>query len=276
MSERKIKTPRKIRKNEQPKEEFVPYEEKFEINPLTLTITIVNKGQGYAIEDMLHSYGCAMAFSCRGQGTATAAMIHNLGLSENRKRVVFGVLREDRWEEYAASLAKRFAISDVAKGVACKCDISAVAGVSIYKMLSNIRELPKPKKKLSKKKQEGEPMEEVSKKANVGYENIIAIVNSGYTDLVMNAAREAGARGGTIISGRGTGNKDIEKFYGIEISPEKEVVMILVPNSIKDDVMLAINKQAGMDTMGHGIAFSLPVSGLVGISLPGSETEESK
>ena len=95
---------------------------------------------------------------------------------------------------------------------------------------------------------------------------IFAIVNDGYTDLVMNAAKAKGARGGTIIGARGTGNKEMEKFFGIVITPEKQIVMILVENSLADDILEAINKEAGMATKGQGIAFALPVSDVVGLN----------
>ncbi len=98
------------------------------------------------------------------------------------------------------------------------------------------------------------------------YEAIICVVNNGYTDLVMESAKKAGARGGTIISGRGTGNKDIEQFFGVVVTPEKEIVLILVPKSIRDNVLQAVNIGAGMNTKGQGIAFTLPVNDVVGIA----------
>ncbi len=106
---------------------------------------------------------------------------------------------------------------------------------------------------------------------NNQYESIFCIVNKGYTDLVMESARSAGARGGTVLSGRGTGNNDSEQFFGVVVTPEKEIVMILVEQGIRDAVLNAVNKGAGMDTKGMGIAFSIPVSDVVGI--PGVETK---
>ena len=97
------------------------------------------------------------------------------------------------------------------------------------------------------------------------YEMIFCIVNNGFTDLVMESAKAAGARGGTVLSGRGTTNRDAEQFFGISITPDKELVMILVPKAIVDDVLSAVNKGAGMNTKGLGIAFSMPVSNVVGL-----------
>lgn len=110
---------------------------------------------------------------------------------------------------------------------------------------------------------------------NNNYECIICIVNHGYTDLVMEAAKSVGARGGTILSGRGTGNKEITEFFGVTVTPEKDIALILVPKAIRDKVLFAVNEGAGMSTKGMGIAFSLPVSDVVGIEQP-SATEAVK
>ena len=97
------------------------------------------------------------------------------------------------------------------------------------------------------------------------HEVIIVLVNSGFADVVMNAAREEGARGGTIIHARGTGTSDIGKKYNIIITPDKEMIMILVNQNIKDKVLSAIYKQAGLASPGQGIAFTLPVNDVVGL-----------
>ena len=103
------------------------------------------------------------------------------------------------------------------------------------------------------------------------HEAIFCIVNSGFSDAVMEAAKKHGARGGTIINARGTASKHAETFFHITIEPEKEIVMILVPTDIKDDVLHALYKEVGLDTAGQGIAFSVPVDGVVGISQPEEE-----
>ncbi len=100
----------------------------------------------------------------------------------------------------------------------------------------------------------------------MNHELIICIVNTGFTDVVMDAAKDAGARGGTVIHGRGTANKEAEEFFHISVQPDKEMVMILVTSDIKDDVLHAIYRSAGLKTAGQGIAFALPVTNVVGIS----------
>ncbi len=102
------------------------------------------------------------------------------------------------------------------------------------------------------------------------YSLIVAIVNNGYTDLVMEGARQGGAKGGTVLTARGTGNIDLEKFYGIPIQKDKEMVLIIVDNEVKDECLKNIYKTAGLETKGQGIAFTLPVDNIVGLS---SDTE---
>ena len=103
-------------------------------------------------------------------------------------------------------------------------------------------------------------------KTNEAYELIFTIVNAGYTDLVMEAAEAEGATGGTVVNGKGTGNEAMEKFFGITIQPEKEIVLILIPRSLKDAVLKAIYRDAGFDTKGQGIAFALPVDEVAGLA----------
>ena len=98
------------------------------------------------------------------------------------------------------------------------------------------------------------------------HEAIFCIVNDGYSEAVMDVAKQLGARGGTVINARGTAGKEAETFFHITVQPEKEIVMILVPKEIKDNVLHALYKQVGLDTAGQGIAFSVPVDSVVGLT----------
>lgn len=110
----------------------------------------------------------------------------------------------------------------------------------------------------------------------MNYEVIFVIVNAGFSETVMDAAKEVGARGGTVIHARGTANKEAEQFFQITIQPDKEIVMILVPATIKDDVLHAVYRQAGLKTEGQGIAFSMAVDNVVGISGGTTQPKEEK
>lgn len=98
------------------------------------------------------------------------------------------------------------------------------------------------------------------------YEVIFCIINAGFSDLVMFAARKAGAAGGTILKGRGTAPREAEELFKITIQPEKEIIMLLVPVEIKDNVLREIYRTAGLDNASQGIAFSMPVDRTLGLS----------
>ena len=98
------------------------------------------------------------------------------------------------------------------------------------------------------------------------YELILTIVNRGFADLVMDAAKQAGASGGTIIHARGTGIHEAEKFFGIIVQPEKELVLILAGREEKNAIMTAICAHAELKEAGKGICFSLPVDQVVGLT----------
>ena len=97
------------------------------------------------------------------------------------------------------------------------------------------------------------------------HEMIFCIINSGFAESVMDAARAAGATGGTIISGHGTANQIAEELHQITIQPEKEIVMIIVPSEIKDKVMTSINNSNNLMSESSGITFSLPLTHVIGI-----------
>lgn len=107
------------------------------------------------------------------------------------------------------------------------------------------------------------------------YEVILCIVNAGFAEDVMSVARSCGAGGGTVLSARGTAKEEAEKIFNISIQPEKEIVMILVDEDKRDDILHAIYKNVGLNTPGQGIAFSLPVSQVVGLSSSDQKKEEN-
>ena len=105
------------------------------------------------------------------------------------------------------------------------------------------------------------------------FELVVVVVNANYSEIAMDAAREAGARGGTIVHARGTGTKVMEEKYGIIITPEKDMILILVSEETRDPILNAVYKAVGLATDGQGIAFSLPVSDVVGLKFDSSKDE---
>lgn len=99
-----------------------------------------------------------------------------------------------------------------------------------------------------------------------GYEVIFAIVNAGYAEDAMDVAREYGARGGTIINGRGVAREQEAAFFGITIHAEKEILMLVVEKELRDEIQHALYKKMGMHKKSQGIIFSLPVSEAAGLA----------
>lgn len=109
------------------------------------------------------------------------------------------------------------------------------------------------------------------------YELIVCIVNDGYNEVVMNTARSLGAKGGTVINGRGTVNETTASAFNISITPEKEIVLLVVPIEIKDELLHALYKEVGINQPGQGVIFTVPVDETAGIgkkSIEGIKAEE--
>lgn len=98
------------------------------------------------------------------------------------------------------------------------------------------------------------------------YKCILAIVNNGFAEVAMDAAKACGAKGGTILHGRGTISKEAEKIFNISIQPEKEIVMILAKTEFVDGILKGLYNAIGSATKAQGIAFALPVDEVVGLS----------
>ena len=108
------------------------------------------------------------------------------------------------------------------------------------------------------------------------YEVIFAIVNAGFAEEAMEVARANGARGGTILGARGVAREKEAAFFGITLHADKEILMLVVEKSIRDNILNALYKEMGMGKKAQGIAFSLPVSDAAGLSKPMALPEEHK
>lgn len=106
-------------------------------------------------------------------------------------------------------------------------------------------------------------------------ELIVVICNDGHADEVMDVAKKNGASGGTILHGRGSVAKN-ETFFGILIQPEKELVLIIVDNSIRNNIMQAIRRDLGEMTKANALCFSLPVDATAGLSRVNEIEKENK
>ena len=184
---------------------------------------------------------------CRG--TATKSMLDLLGIESKERRLFMTVASQEQTKQLIQEQRKRLYIDAPGNGVTIGVPIKSVGGSKTLAFLSNGQNV------------KGAPT------LNYDYELIMVIANQGATDQVMDAARSAGARGGTVIHGLGTGSKNAEKFYKVSIAAEKEVILIVSAAGQKTAIMKAVIEQAGPDTKAGAIAFSLPVSELAGFGI---------
>lgn len=98
------------------------------------------------------------------------------------------------------------------------------------------------------------------------FQLIVTIVNSGDSGQVVKAAAKAGAEGGTILEGRGTGVNEQKKFMNFTIDPEKDVVLTLVPVAFAEKVVASIEQAVDLDAPGKGIAFLIDVENVFGVN----------
>lgn len=101
---------------------------------------------------------------------------------------------------------------------------------------------------------------------NTKYELIVVIVDKGMAEDVIDSAKAGGAEGATVLYGRGSGIHEKAKFFGIIIEPEKEIVLIMVPDQIRDEVLDAVAEGVDINKPGKGVAFVLDITKVVGIN----------
>lgn len=224
---------------------------------IKLIVTIVDRGRGTKAANLYRLNRLHFDFICLGFGTANSKILNYFGLAETEKDIVLTLAPSRRIRHLLGEVEHAFQLRSPGKGIVFTVPLSGISSQS-----SSV---------INKTKSRGEEPEmnenpSVNPQDETPYELILTILNRGYVELVMDAAREAGARGGTVINGRRVGFEDAQNLLGFTIQPEKEIIAILVPRSIKVSVMQAINKVAGLTTECRGIVTALPVDDILGIN----------
>lgn len=220
-----------------------------QIEPMKLIVSIVERGQGRNMIDLFTSQKITHHFQCAGKGTATSEIRDLLGLDGVEKDVIFSVGKGTMVNQLMRDLNNELRGSARSKGIVFDMKLTAMAHVSALAIQMNVQ---------NETGREDTMMEE-------GMENsmILVTVNQGFTEEVMETARKAGARGGTIIHARWAGSESTEEFYGITVQQEKEIIAIVSPSSKRKDIMEAINSNHGMKTEARGTVCSLAIEDLV-------------
>ena len=198
---------------------------------------------------IMQSLELPLSIELLGRGTARKNVLDLLGLSTHEYHVIMTIADRDRTARLVEEARKNLYIDAPGQGIIVATPIKSVGG---GKTLANLN---------GGRPTEGAP------EINYNYEIVLAIANEGHTDTVMDAAREAGARGGTVLHGKGTGSKDAAKFFGVSIASEKEVIMIVAKSSEKAAIMKSIIDKAGTQTDAGAVVMSLPVTAVAGFGV---------
>ena len=207
-------------------------------------ITITDRSRGGEFAAWFQDQGATLVLTALGRGTATTEILDCLGLEASEKAVLLcmlpsrgGLLRK---------AAKELWLDVPGRGVMMAVPVSSIGGAAAKDYLL-----------------QGEAEDRMEKELT--HELIVVIANQGATDRVMDAARAAGATGGTAVHAKGTGTDLVRKFFGVSIASEQEMVFILARSEAKKPIMKAIMAKAGIQSAAQSLVFSLPVGDIAGL-----------
>ena len=201
-----------------------------------LLISIVPHDSGELIANAAKSAGAGGGTITMGRGTASNGVLQLLGLGDTSKDIVYIIIKEN---------LKEAVYNEIIKASEKKSHFGVMFTLNTPDFIraGHLDE-----------KSDGAKGEEIMKNEK-NYQMINIIVNKGYAEDAMAAARKAGAGGGTIIGARGTAKEGDAAFFGMKIVPEKEMLMILVPAEKKNDIVSAITELPCFAEAGSGIIF---------------------
>lgn len=219
---------------------------------LYLMTTIVDRKAAKKYSELYWESGQHVAFVTLGAGTAASDILDYLGMENTEKAVIFSVLEEETWLDVKKQLQKKLKIDAPGGGIAFIVPLSSIGGKKPLQFLLEKEDYQK---------------EEESVLKETSHELIVVIADQGNIELIMDAAREAGAYGGTVLHAKGTGTEQAGRFMGVSIAAEKEMIFIVTKTEQKNTIMQAIMEKAGLNTRAKSIVFSLPVTDTAGLRL---------
>ncbi|WP_138418939.1 P-II family nitrogen regulator [Aquibacillus sediminis] len=221
-----------------------------------LIVTIVRREKAKKVIKASKAAGARGGTTLIGNGYRLNDKKRFLGIPLEREReVILTLVPTSRISEVMNAITDAVKLNEPRQGIGFIIDTKQVTG--ICHMLGLEEEVEE-----NEYGGDNQPMTE----QNVLYDLIVTIVNKGDSEDVVDATRKAGAEGGTILTGRGTGIHEKAKLFNILIEPEKEVVLTLISRDKTSDVLDAINEDAELKKPGKGIAFVLEVEKTVGIN----------
>lgn len=228
-------------------------------NTLYWMVTIIDRNQSRKFVSFYENYGVSVAFSTLGRGTAASDILNYFSLEATQKAVLFSAVTDATWASIKKGLQTIMQIDIPGTGIAFVIPMSSIGGKRQLQFLMGNQNYKKGAETALK---------------DTKYELLVVIANQGYTEMIMDAARKGNAAGGTVIHAKGTGMDGAEKFLGVSLAAEKELLLIVVKREDKNTVMSAIMRDAGLESRAKSIVFSLPVTSTAGLRLLDAENTD--
>ncbi|MDR2922651.1 MAG: P-II family nitrogen regulator [Treponema sp.] len=230
---------------------------------LKMFFFIVDWDKAESISRVFEEEHVRFHFISKGRGTASSEIHDLLGIGASDKAVIVCVEQEVLVPVLLKEVRKKLGFHKPGAGIAFTIPLSGIN----TPLLRVFKESINKNEKISITN-EGETMASGKKAAAViNNDLIIAVINHGYSEDFMNAAREAGASGGTVVHARGLAHEGPVKFFGIAVQEEKEIVLVLTSREKKLPIMEAVSRSCGITTKAEGLIFSLPVENVMGLNL---------
>lgn len=221
---------------------------------LKLMVTITDRPKGEVAARVCAGLGLQFHLGLLGRGTASSEVLDFLGLGETDKAVILSLVPEPLIAAAKAELTRVLQLRYPGKGILFTMPLSGIS-----------RRAAACLSRRSPEREGGRAMEPGND--SYRYDLIVASVDQGLADKVMEAARTAGATGGTLVHARRAGVHEAEKFYGISLQKERELVAILASRQGKTAIMRAIAREIPLEGEKGGVVFSLPVDSIEGLTI---------
>ena len=229
-------------------------------NRAKLLVSIVNRSDETKLKNVLDDVSVGLSVAFAGTGTARSAVLDYFGIGETEKTIVFSLFPESDEDLLVKEIREKMSLHLVGRGISFTIPLTGVSEI-VASGLS----------RASAKKNVVESL--IMNDENRKYDLIVCAVNAEYSDRAMEAARLAGAAGGTILHARMLDNKKAQQFIGISLAREQEILLILTKREGKMNIMNELFASVGVKTEAAGIIFSLPVDRTMGIG--GEEATEA-
>lgn len=228
-----------------------------QVNKVKLLVGIINKEDESRFTEIVNECATAVHFSGVGHGTARSSYMTYFGFNEIEKRITMSLIPGSAEHNILSAVGHGLKLYLVGRGIAFTVPLSGISNIINDAVLSGV---DKPDKATGRRA----PISK-KKETKTMHELVIAVVNTKYTDVAIEAARTAGATGATVFHTKSLNNERAEQSIGTSINRETDSIFFLTTLEYKAKIMEAVRDVAGLKTEGGAVIFSLPVDDLVGI-----------